>query len=203
LNRELSTGTSRRKRKTSQDRILAAASKHFAMHGYLGTSLKQVASDAGVTRGALYHHFKDKHDLFRRVCLKLQSDNAKKIDIAIAEGTNPWESFVNGIHAALDTSSGEKVRRILFVERVSVLTWDEWSAIDTATVGGSLRPVMSRAMDEGYMERRPVMALFYLLLGSISRVTTIAAESDEIDLKDMHEEFDQLLARYRLDRAQD
>ncbi len=197
------TTYSPRKRRTSRDRILAIATMHFAKLGYLGTSLEAVVKDAGVSRGALYHHFADKHDLFRLVCLKLQSDNAKKIDSAIASGANPWEGFVNGIHSMLDTAADKGVRRILFVERVSVLTWDEWSAIDMGTVGGSLRPAMIRAMDEGYMERRPVAALWYLIAGSISRVTTIAAESDEIDLDDMHDEFEQLLSKYRIDRDQD
>ncbi len=197
------TTNSPRKRRTSRDRILAIATMHFAKLGYLGTSLEAVVKDAGVSRGALYHHFADKHDLFRLVCLKLQSDNEKKIDSAIASGANPWEGFVNGIHSMLDTAADKGVRRILFVERVSVLTWDEWSAIDMGTVGGSLRPAMIRAMDEGYMERRPVAALWYLIAGSISRVTTIAAESDEIDLDDMHDEFEQLLSKYRIDRDQD
>jgi AcrR family transcriptional regulator len=192
------TTNSQRKRKTSRDRILAAAIRHFAKYGYIGASLEQVAKEAGVTRGALYHHFVDKHDLFRLVCLKLQSDNAKKIDIAIAKGANPWEGFVNGIHAMLDTAAGKGVRRILFVERVSVLTWDEWYAIDMKTVGGSLRPVMIRAMDEGYMEHRPVMAMYYLLAASVSRITTIAADSDQIDLSEIHDEFEHLLTKYRI-----
>ena len=186
------------RRKNSRDRILNVATKHFAKNGYLGTSLEQVVKDAGLTRGALYYHFTDKHDLFRQVCHNLQSNNAKKINRAINRASDPWDAFVSAVHATLDSATSSVVRRILFVERVSVLSWEEWHAIDTDTIAGSLRPAMERAMDEGYMERRPVPAFFFLITASISRITTIAADSDEIDLNDIHAEFDELLAKYRI-----
>ena len=105
---------------------------------------------------------------------------------------------MKAIHSSIDSASDARVRRILFVERVSVLTWDEWHAIDMDTIAGSLRPAMERAMSEGYMERRPVPALFFILAASISRITTIAADSQEITLDDIHVEFDVLLSKYRI-----
>ena len=55
-------------------------------------------------------------------------------------------------------------------------------------------------MDQGYMELRPVSALFWVIAMSISRITTIAAGSDEISLDDVHAEFDDWLGRYRIER---
>jgi AcrR family transcriptional regulator len=177
---------------------MTIATKHFAKHGYLGTSLEQVVKEAGVTRGALYHHFSDKHDLFRLVCHQLQSNAAANIDKAIKNAGDPWIAFVGAVHASLDSAASFEVRRILFVERVSVLSWDEWHAIDMDTVAGSLRPAMQLAMDAGYMERRPIPTLFFMIAAAMSRITTIAAESDEITLDDIHAEFDVLLEKYRI-----
>ena len=189
---------SERRQKTTRDRILTVAVGHFAKNGYLGISLEQVASDAGVTRGALYHHFADKHELFSMVCHNLLSDAAKKIDKAICDAGDSWDAFVSGVHATLESASSPSVRRILFVERVSVLSWEEWHSIDMETIAGSLRPAMERAMNDGFMKRRPVPALFYIIAASISRATTIAADSDEITLNDIHQEFDELLSMYRI-----
>ena len=188
------------RRKNSRDLILAIATKHFGKYGYLGTSLEQVAQDAGVTRGALYHHFTDKHDLFRLVCHKLQNNAAKKIDKAIKNATDPWDAYMSAIHSAIDSSSGFETRRILFIDRVAILSWEEWHAIDMDTVSGSMRPAMARAMEEGYMERRPIPPLFFIIAASISRITIIAADSDEITLDDIHQEFDELLSKYKIDR---
>jgi AcrR family transcriptional regulator len=184
--------------KSTRDRILAIATKHFAKHGYLGTSLEQVVKEAGVTRGALYHHFSDKHDLFRLVCHQLQSNAAANIDKAIKNAGDPWIAFVGAVHASLEAASSFEVRRILFVERVSVLSWDEWHAIDMDTVAGSLRPAMQLAMDAGYMERRPIAALFFVIAAAMSRITTIAADSGELTLDDIHAEFDVWLEKYRI-----
>ena len=189
-----------RRRNTSRDRILAIATSHFANHGYSGTSLEQVVKDAGVTRGALYHHFTDKHDLFRLVCRKMQSESAKKIESAIERASDPWEAVIDAVHATIDAAASPDVRRILFTEREAVLSWDEWHEISTETNFWAMRPAMERAMDQGYMELRPVSALFWVIAMSISRITTIAAGSDEISLDDVHAEFDDWLGRYRIER---
>lgn len=156
--------------------------------------------DAGVTRGALYHHFADKHELFRLVCHRMQSESALKIDTAIKRASDPWEAVVGAVHATIDAAAEPNVRRILFTEREAVLSWDEWHEISTDTNFWSIRPAMERAMDQGYMERRPIPALFFVITMSISRITTITAGSDELSLDDVHAEFDDWLGRYRIKR---
>lgn len=183
---------------TSRDRILTIATKHFARDGFSGTSLEQVVADAGVTRGALYHHFADKRTLFLLVCHQLQFDTKLAIDAAIRDADNPWQAFVNGVHCLIDCASSPEARRILYVERVSVLTWEEWHEIDVQTVAGSLQKVMQEAMDSGAMERRPIEALFFIIACAISRITSVAASYDPVTLDDFHAEFDDMLNRYRI-----
>lgn len=183
---------------TSRDRILSIATKHFARDGYAGTSLEQVVADAGVTRGALYHHFSDKRTLFLLVCHQLQFKTKLAIDAAIEKADNPWQAFVNGVHSLIESASTPEARRILYVERVSVLTWEEWHEIDVQTVAGSMQKVMQDAMDSGYMHRRPIEPLFFIVACAISRITTVAAEYDPVTLEDFHAEFDDMMDRYRI-----
>lgn len=185
-------------RTTTRERILTVATIHFARDGYAGTSLEQVVADAGVTRGALYHHFADKRSLFRLVCHQLQFKTKLAIDAAIEAADDPWQAFVNGVHALIDYASSSESRRILYVERISVLSWEEWHEIDVQTVAGSLQPAMQGAMNAGLMERRPIEALFFIIACAISRITTIAAEYEDLHIQDFHDEFDDLLNRYRI-----
>ena len=176
------------------------ATKHFAKHGYSGTSLEQVVKDAGVTRGALYHHFADKHELFRLVCRKMQSESAKKIVAAINSASSPWDAFIGAVHATIDAAAKPDVRRILFTEREAVLSLEEWDHISAETNFWSMESALENAMDQGYMERRPTQPLYALVAMSISRITTITAYSNNLSLEDVHTEFDDWLCRYRIKR---
>ena len=159
-----------------------------------------MVKDAGVTRGALYHHFADKHELFRLVCHKLQSENAVKINAAIKRASDPWEAFVGAVHATLDAAAIPTVRRILFTEREAVLTADEWNQISSETNFWAMHPALEHAMDEGYMERRPGFALHSVIAMSISRITAIPAGPNDLSIEDVHTEFDDWLCRYRIER---
>ena len=174
------------------------ATKHFAKHGYSGTSLEQVVKDAGVTRGALYHHFTDKHELFRLVCHKMQTESVKEIKAAIASASNPWEAFINAVHATIDVAAKPNVRRILFTERESVLLPKEWDQLRAETNFWAMEPAMKNAMDQGYMEHRPVHALHAVISMSISRITAIAAYSETLSIEEVHAEFDDWLERDRI-----
>jgi AcrR family transcriptional regulator len=187
-----------RKRNTSRDRILAIATKHFAKHGYSGTSLEQVVKDAGVTRGALYHHFKDKHELYRLVCHKMQTESVRTITAAINSASNPWEAFINAVHATIDAAAKPDVRRILFTERESVLLPKEWDELSAETNFWAMKSALENAMDQGYMERRPTHALHAVISMSISRITAIAAYSEFLSIEEVHTEFDDWLERYRI-----
>lgn len=159
-----------------------------------------MVKDAGVTRGALYHHFADKHELFRLVCRKLQSESAVKINAAIRRASDPWEAFLGAVHATLDAAAIPNVRRILFTEREAVLTSDEWDKISSGTNFWAMQSALEHAMDQGYMERRPSFALHSVIAMSISRITAITAHSNDLSIDDVHAEFDDWLCRYRIKR---
>ena len=119
--------------------LLDVARRLFAEHGYAGTATEQVVRRAGVTRGALYYHFRDKRDLFRAVVEDLQQELLQRIQEEAAAPDDPWERLRAGLHTFLDACQEPAVQRIILLDAPSVLGWAEWRALDARYGFGLLR----------------------------------------------------------------
>src|SRR3954468_12250432 len=106
-------------------RLVDAALPLFAERGYGSVAMEQVVAAAGVTRGALYHHFRDKRDLFRAVYEASETEMMRRTVAALANVEDPWEELVAGIHAWLDACADPALRRISLVDAPAVVRWDE------------------------------------------------------------------------------
>lgn len=105
----------------------------FGERGYAGTATEDVVQQAGVTRGALYHHFRDKCDLFEAVFIEVQQEMRERIGAAFRNAAGgPWDSFRAGFNVYLDHSMDPTVRRILLLDAPSVLGWERWREIDAS-----------------------------------------------------------------------
>src|SRR6516165_1618702 len=101
--------------------LITAARTLFAERGYAGVGTEEIVQHAGVTRGALYHHFKDKEDLFRAVLVQVSAETAQRVLIAALAIDDPWEALVVGADAFLDASVTPEVQRIMLVDGPAVL----------------------------------------------------------------------------------
>src|SRR5919106_3686611 len=90
------------RREATRAALVGAARELFAERGYAGVGTEEIVDRAGVTRGALYHHFDDKKDLFRAVHEELERDLVASIGAQTAGIEDPWELLVNGVRAFLD-----------------------------------------------------------------------------------------------------
>jgi len=132
------TETTERNRKAEQaDRtranLMQVARTLFAERGYAGTATEEIVQQAGVTRGALYHHFRDKRDLFEAVFIEVQQEMRDRIGMASRNaGGEPWHGFRAGFDVYLDHSMDPAVRRILLLDAPSVLGWERWREIDAS-----------------------------------------------------------------------
>lgn len=124
-----------RNRKTEQsDRtrasLLSVARSLFAELGYAGTSTEEVVQRAGVTRGALYHHFRDKRELFEAVFVEIQSETRQYIRAASNMKTARWDRFRAGFDEYLNRSMDPATQRITLIDAPAVLGWDRWRELD-------------------------------------------------------------------------
>ncbi|MGC0144180.1 MULTISPECIES: helix-turn-helix domain-containing protein [unclassified Pseudactinotalea] len=123
--------------------LLRVATESFASEGYAAVSLEDVARSAGVTRGAVYHHYRSKAGLFGAVAAALQADVAAAV-VAAAEqsGTEPGAQLRAGSHAFLDAITAAPVGQILLIDAPAVMGWAQWRALDAEHSGAHLREVL-------------------------------------------------------------
>jgi AcrR family transcriptional regulator len=97
------------------------ARQNFTEHGYGATSIDDIIQQAGVARGALYHHFSGKEALFRAVYETVEGEVVSRVMAAAASQASPWEAVRAGLSAFLDACLEPDFRRIVILDSVSVL----------------------------------------------------------------------------------
>jgi AcrR family transcriptional regulator len=163
----------------TRDALLAAARALFAERGYAGVGTEEVVRRAGVTRGALYHYFRDKQDLFRAVFEQTETEIMQTI-IARVEGlTDPMEELAVGVRAFLDACDDPTLMRIGLRDAPGVLGWEEWREIGNRHGLGLITGALSWAMDEGQIARGDVRTLGHLLLAALAEASLLVASADD------------------------
>jgi AcrR family transcriptional regulator len=172
------------RRAATRGALLGAARELFAAEGYSGVSTEALVRRAGVTRGALYHHFADKRDLFRALVEELEGELGEFV-LGVAreaheKSGDAGEAFVAGFDAFLDACARPEFGRVLFVDGPSALGWEEWHEIDARYALAQTEAGLGALIEAGRMEDRSVGPLARLLHGaSIEAALYVAAAEDK------------------------
>lgn len=157
--------------RTDQTRgaLLGAARALFIEKGFAGTSTPEIVAAAGITRGALYHHFEDKRALFRAVIVAEFIAVAAAIEASSPSGVAPLEALIEGGNAYLDAMQAKGRTRLLLVEGPAVLGAAEMAALDNAHTALTLRQGLAAL--NGPTSPEPIMldALTALLSAAFDR----------------------------------
>jgi len=156
-----------------RDALIAAARPLFAAPGFADVSLEAIVRDAGVTRGALYHHFADKTELFAAVFEQVEAEMAARMGKAIAAAaeTDPVEILRLGAAFWLDACADPEVQRIVLMDAPAVLGWDRWSEIGTRYNIGLVTSLLSDAINSGAIPAQPVEATALTMMGALREAT--------------------------------
>src|SRR5918999_6275909 len=171
--------------------LMRAARELFAERGYGAVGTEQVVARAGVTRGALYHHFRDKRDLFRALHVEMERELMEAIGERMGEASDPWDLLVNGLRAFLDACTDPAVIQINLLDAPSVLGWAEWREIDERFGLGLITAGLENAMAAGIFPRREGRPPAHLLLASLVEAAMLIANAP--DPKAAREELEQPL----------
>ena len=118
--------------------LLSAARALFIEKGYADTGTPEIVKAANVTRGALYHHYRDKEDLFRAVIEREASMVSAEIGRSTVSAETPFDALASGSEAYFDAMATQGRTRLLLLDGPAVLGPEEMSRIDRETGGGSL-----------------------------------------------------------------
>ena len=142
----VSVATQAERREGTRARIVDHASEFFATRGYNATSVDDIIAAAGISKGAMYHHFQKKEDVFAAVFVATSSDAIRRAAAKVKPNLDPLDALVVGCLAWLDAVESEPTRRILLVDGPSVLGWDRARTLEEATSLGAVRGAVTRAV---------------------------------------------------------
>jgi AcrR family transcriptional regulator len=158
-------------------RLLRVARDLFAERGYAGVGTEEIVRRAKVTRGALYHHFRDKKDLFRAVHEQFEQELVESLGQRISGIEDARELLASGVRSFLDACTDPALAQISLLDAPSVLGWAEWREVDARYGMGLVRLGLEAAMDQGVMERQDPEPLAHLVLAALGEAALLIANS--------------------------
>ncbi len=162
-------------------KLIRAARALFARHGYAAVGTEQIVRRAGVTRGALYHQFRSKEDLFLAVYEQVDHELTARMAALAQETRSPFEAMRTGIRTFLEACRTPEVQRIVLIDGPAVLGWERWRA--GAQSGLRLiETVIEAAVQAGELAPVAVKPLAHLLMGALDEAALlVVSDPDQSD----------------------
>jgi AcrR family transcriptional regulator len=166
-------GRSRSITKT-QKALRRHARKLFAQKGYSGANTNELVERAGVTKGALYHHFANKREIYLAVVEDMEAELVERLEAAGA-GKKPWDRLSAMCHAYIEACNDPALARMLVLEAPAVLGWKTWCNLEQKYEVAAF----TRCLDEAGGLKEPAITLAQVILGALTtgaRVIATAAK---------------------------
>ncbi|HSK49629.1 MAG TPA: helix-turn-helix domain-containing protein [Solirubrobacterales bacterium] len=161
--------------------MIAAARQLFGARGYAAVGAEEIVGAAGVTRGALYHHFGGKEKLLEAVYEQIEAESTQRVAAVVlgSELTSPLAAMRAGIEVFLDDCSKPELQRVVLHDAPAVLGWDRWREIAAANGLGLIEASLVAAIDAGEIRPLPVQPTAHLLLGALDEAAMLIARSED------------------------
>ncbi len=158
---------------------MTAARRLFTEHGYEAVGTEEIVRAAGVSRGALYHHFGGKAELLEAVYERLEAESTERVARVVlgSEMESPLEAMKAGAEAFLDECSEPELQRIALHDAPAVLGWDRWREIAAANGLGLIEASLTAAIEAGEIRPLPVKPTAHLLLGALDEAAMLIARA--------------------------
>lgn len=164
----------------TRSRLMATARGLFAERGFQAVTTTEIVAAAGTTRGALYHHFRDKEDLFCAVYEQIESELFEEIvQTSAATTSSPWEELKRGGELFLSSCARPEIERIVLIDAPAVLGWDCWREIGERYGLGLIEGALTGAIAAGEIQPLPVSTLAHMLLGAIDELALVIARAGD------------------------
>ena len=162
---------------TTRAALVDAARRLFGENGFTSTSLDEIVAQANVTKGALYHHFQGKDDLFAAVYEEVQREVSDKV-VAEFLRPDPWDSLLMGCELWIDANLDPVVQRIVMRDARAVLGWEQVRNVEARYGAVPLRGALRRAMHAKRIRRYPLRPLALMIMGALNEGCFYVAGAD-------------------------
>ncbi|GAB3013499.1 TetR/AcrR family transcriptional regulator [Mycobacterium bourgelatii] len=158
--------------------LIDAGRELFVERGYFNTSISDLVAKSGVgTRGAFYHHFKDKAELFRAVFEEVESDLTLRSIATPPPGADPWERLTRGMHGFLEAALEPEVQRVMLVDGPVVLGWQTLRAIQENNSIALINEIVRQAIADGIIDDQPVGELTHMIVAALEEASRLVAHA--------------------------
>lgn len=167
-------------RAATREKLIATARELFAARGYADVGTEEIVRAAGVTRGALYHQFADKRDLFRAVFELVDREAVERVAGPAEKETEPLALLRAGVLGWVGVATDPEVQQIVLLDAPAVLGWEEWRAYGERTAMSFIVGALEAAMDAGAIARQPVNALAHVVMGAVDEAALYVARAEDV-----------------------
>jgi AcrR family transcriptional regulator len=163
----------------TREALVGAARRLFAKRGYAGVGTEEIVRAAGLTRGALYHHFGGKRELLAAVYERIEGELSERIASGALGASNPLEAMRAGTEMFLDACLEPEVQRIVLLDAPAVLGWERWREIAAEHGLGLIEATLQAAMEAGEIVEGPVKPLAHVLMGALDEAAMVVARAED------------------------
>lgn len=175
----MSSRTQAERSEATRAALMKAGRKLFAERGYANVGTEEIVRAAGVTRGALYHHFDGKRNLLAAIYEQMEAEIAAQLGATVTPGAGPLETLEAGAEMFLDHCLEPEVQQIVLLDAPAVLGWEEWREIGARYGLGLIEALLAAGIEAGEIRPQPVAPLAHALLGALDEVAMLVARSDD------------------------
>jgi AcrR family transcriptional regulator len=161
--------------------LIGTARRLFAERGYSGVGTEEIVRAAGVTRGALYHHFDGKAGLFRAVFEQIEAELAERFAAEALSEPDPWDALAAGVDLFLEVCREPEVRQVALLDAPSVLGWTTWREIESRYSLGLIQAGLQSLIDAGIAAPQPIDPLAHAMLGMLTEAGLYVAGADDAE----------------------
>jgi len=165
----------------TRNALITAARALWGERGYAGVATPEIATAAGVTRGAMYHQYPDKAALFTAVIETVETEVMQRLSASVAAAAPPSPAAALRIAADawLEIATEPEIRRLVLIDGPAVLGWAAFRELGQRYGLGMTEELLTSAIDAGELRPQPVRPLAAVLLGAVDEGALLIAEADD------------------------
>lgn len=194
--------TQEERRAATRAAVIEAAMRLFGETGFEKVRVGDIAAEAGVAKGAVYHHFPTKEAIFEAVFEEVAASLARSLVSGAKRAADPLDAIIAGVRGYFKACSEGPTRQIILKDGPAILGWARWRELDQRHFGGTIPQAIELAMGQGIVAQQPLDPLSRLIVGAVTEGAMVVATSNapSAEIRRYLQAFRELLYGLKVDR---